>query len=339
MRPERLLAAGAAVVLAAVVLLAALVPGIVAAPEEEDIRPSRFGVTETTIAPGEVGGSTATLSVTTRLEHFGGDAENVTVLVRATDAETGLVTTTVRKDLGTVEGRREVAVTANLSVPREGGYRIDTIVYEDGRRVRTGETTVRGVGTLRPDYAESALDFERFDGAPAAFPAVEYSVRSTEGNRTTLNVSAYLTNAGDEPAGDVRLVVTARQVDSNIVAARASTAVGPVQPGRTVTPSVDLEVPSEYNYYLDAVLWRDGVIVSTARAPASLDPTEVVPTNTTTRETGLRVGDFAEEDGQDRDRPEMTPEPTTGSAGPGFGVAAAAVALLGAGLLSRRWSA
>jgi PGF-CTERM protein len=338
MRPERTLAAGAAVVLAAVVLLAALVPGIVAAPEEDDVRPSRFDVTETTIAPGEVGGSTATLSVTTRLEHFGGDAENVTVLVRATDADTGLVATTVRKDLGTVSGRREVAVTANLSVPREGGYRIDTIVYEDDRRVRTGQTTVRGVGTLQPDYAASTIDFERFDGAPTGFPAVEYSVQSVEGNRTTLNVSAYLTNTGDEPAGDVRLVVTARQVDSNIVADRASTAVESVQPGRTVTPSVALEVPSQYNYYLDAVLWRDGVIVSTARAPASLDPTETVPVNTTTRETGLRVGDFAEE-GEEADRPRTTAEPTTSGGGPGFGIGAATVALVGTGLLVRRWSA
>ena len=338
MRPERLLAAGAAVVLAATVLLAALVPGIVAAPEEDEIRPSRFDVTETTIAPGEVGGSTATLSVTTRLEHVGGDAENVTVLVRATDAETGLVTTTVRKDLGTVSGRREVAVTANLSVPREGGYRIDTIVYEDGRRVRTGRTTVRGVGTLRPAYTESALDFERFDGAPEGFPAVEYSVRSVEGNRTTLNVSAYLTNTGDEPAGDVRLVVTARQVDSNIVADRASTTVSTVRPGRTVTPGVTLEVPSQYNYYLDAVLWRDDVIISTARAPASLDPTETVPVNTTTRETGLRVGDFAEEERR-TPRPEATGAPTTASAGPGFGLLVGVLALLGTGLLARRWSA
>ena len=336
MRPERTLAAGAALVLAVTVLLVSLMPGIVATPEE-DVRPSRFDVTETTITPGEAGGSTATLSVTTRLEHFGGDAENVTVLFRATDAETGLVAATVERDLGTVEDRREVAVTANVSVPREGGYRIDAIVYEDGRRVRTAETAVRGVGTLRPDYAESSLDFERFDGAPADLPAVEYAVRSTDGNRTTLNVSTYLTNAGDEPAGGVRLVVTARQVDSNIVADRASTTVGTVRPGRTVTPSVTLGVPSRYNYYLDAVLWRDGVIVSTARAPASLDPTEVVPTNTTTRRTGLQVGDFAEDEAEPREA--ATPEATTGGEGAGFGLLAATVALLGAGLLTRRWSA
>jgi hypothetical protein len=65
-----------------------------------------------------------------------------------------------------------------------------------------------------------------------------------------------------------------------------------IRPGRTVTPSVSLTVPSQYNCYLDTKLWRDGVVVGTARAPASLDPREPVPWNTTTREVGLEVGDF-----------------------------------------------
>jgi len=56
-----------------------------------------------------------------------------------------------------------------------------------------------------------------------------------------------------------------------------------IRPGRTVTPSVSLTVPSQYNCYL---------VVGTARAPASLDPREPVPWNTTTREVGLEVGDF-----------------------------------------------
>ena len=88
------------------------------------------------------------------------------------------------------------------------------------------------------------------------------------------------------------------------------------------------------------MLWRDGIIVSTARAPASLDPTEVVPTNTTTRETGLEVGDFAEEEERTPvAEPQSTGRPVTESAGPGFGVGAAVVALVGAGLLTRRRSA
>jgi PGF-CTERM protein len=339
MRPERSLAAGAAVVVAAAALLAGLVPGIVATPEE-DVRPSSMGIAETTIAAGEVGGSTATLQVDSRLAHRGGPAENVTVHYRAVDLDTGLVATTEVVDVGTVEGQREVSVPANVTVERQGGYRLTTIVYEDGERIREESTEVRGVGTLQPGYATADIRFETFDGAAAEFPSVEYRIASVDEarNRTTLNVSAYLTNAGDDPEGDVRLVVQARQVDSNIVADRAETTVSEIRPGRTNTPSLSLTVPSQYNYYLDATLWRDGVVVGTARAPASLDPTETVPTNTTTRRTGLEVGDFEDDGG--RGAPARTEAPRTAAGGqPGFGPLVALVALGGGLLLTRRWSA
>ena len=338
MRPERDLAGGAAVVVAVAVILAGLVPGIVATPEE-DGRPSRVGVVETTVAAGEVGGSTATLVVDSKLFHRGGPAENVTVQYRAVDLDTGLLATTEVVDVGTIEGEGEVSVPSNVTVERQGGYRLTTIVYEDGRRVHEESTEIRGVGTLQPGYATADIRFETFDGAAAEFPSVEYRIASVDEtrNRTTLNVSAYLTNAGDDPEGDVRLVVQARQVDSNIVADRAETDVTEIRPGRTATPSVSLTVPSQYNYYLDATLWRDGVVVGTARAPASLDPTETIPTNTTTRRTGLEVGDF-DEDGAPREEP-TEPATRTATGQPGFGPLVALAAIGGGLLLTRRWSA
>lgn len=339
MRPERYLAGGAAVVVAVAVILAGLVPGIVATPEE-DVRPSRVGVVETTVAAGEVGGSTATLVVDSKLFHRGGPAENVTVQYRAVDLDTGLLATTEVVEVGTIEGESEVSVPGNVTVERQGGYRLTTIVYEDGRRIHEESTEVRGVGTLQPGYATSNIRFETFDGAAAEFPSVEYRIASVDEtrNRTTLNVSTYLTNAGDDPEGDVRLVVQARQVDSNIVADRAETEVTEIRPGRTATPGVSLTVPSQYNYYLDATLWRDGVVVGTARAPASLDPTETVPTNTTTRDVGLQVGDF-DDDGGSGGRPDEPPRTTASGGQPGFGPLVALAAIGGGLLLTRRWSA
>jgi len=130
MRPARLLAGGAVAVLVATALLAGVVPGTVATPEE-DVRPSRLGVVETTIAAGDVGGSTASPPVDSRLFHRGGPAENVTVHYRAVDLGTGLVATTGVVELGTVEGEHELPVPANVTVERQGGYRLTTVVYED----------------------------------------------------------------------------------------------------------------------------------------------------------------------------------------------------------------
>lgn len=335
MARESLFAGGAVVVLGVTLLAAALVPGTLAEPTD-DVRSSRMDIADTTLAAGAVGGESATLTVSTYLQHSGATAENVTVVYRAIDTDTGLVATTVRREVGSVSVDGELAVTANLTVERQGGYRIETLVYQDERRIETGRTTVNGVGTLQPGYARSPVKFHRFETVD--LPAVQYSIETVRDNRTTLSVTTLLTNEGDAPAGDLRVVVTARQADSNIVAARSSMRISGVEPGRTVTPSTRLTVATGYNYHLDALLYKDGVIVGTAQSAANLDPTETISTNQTRRKVGLQVEDFERSDPSGRDRGRRTATPTQGE-GPGFGVAIAlvAVALFGTAVLGRRW--
>jgi PGF-CTERM protein len=340
MQREALLAGGAAAVLSLLVLAVVVVPGTIASPAEDRLRPSRLDIRETSLAAGTVGGETATIEVTTRLDHRGGPAHDIEVYYRAVDQETGLVVDRTTRSMGNITGDREVESVANLTVPREGGYRLDTVVYEDGRRIEQGQTSVRGVGSLVPAYADTPVRFHQFGGA-STIPPIEYSIQRVENNRTTVNVSAYLTNSGDAPVGDLRVVLLARQADSNIVADRASVPIGEIRPGRTVTPSATLSVPDDYSYYLDAVLWKDGVIVGSARTVADLDPQRTVPANQTREDVDLDADEFAAETEEPaRDRGEGTPSayPTEGG-GPGFGLAAAVVALTGAGLLARRWSA
>ncbi len=116
------------------IIPATAVPSALSEPED-NVRESYLDLRETTIEPAAVDGQTVTLAIDARLSHRGGPAENVTVETRAIDADTGLVATTTRQSVGTVEGEREVSVRSNITVERAGGYRIDTIVYEDGNRV------------------------------------------------------------------------------------------------------------------------------------------------------------------------------------------------------------
>ncbi|NEU56067.1 PGF-CTERM sorting domain-containing protein [Halorussus sp. MSC15.2] len=335
MNRERILAGGIALVVAVSVLAVAVVPGTIAESESDPVRPGHLDIQEVSIAPGTVSGGTATLRVDSRLSHSRGESENVTVLVRAVHLESGLVETTKRTAVPTISGEREVSVVQNLSVERSGGYRVETVVFRDGVRIAEGSKEVRGVGTLTPEYARTSVRFhwQGDDG----LPPIEYTIGKTTGNRTTLDVSTFLTNEGDAPSEELRVVFTARQADSNIVADRASVEVGTVRPGRTVTPNVELAVPDGYNYYLDAVLWKDGVIVGTARSVANLNPTETVRANETVREVGLEVGDFENGPTGGRGAPETTVEEAASAGGvPGFGTSVAALALVGALLLARR---
>lgn len=335
MKRELLFAGGIAVVVAASLLVAAVVPGVFAQPREDAAPPGRIDIREVAISPGQVTGSTAELHVETRLRHYGGTSDNVSVMVRAVDLESGMVETTERLDVARLDDDREVAVEANVSVAREGGYRLESVVYQDGRRVAEGSKRVEGVGTLEPAYARTPVGFHRFDDRGASLPVIEYAVADVEDNRTALDVSSRLTNAGDAPAGDLRVVFTARQADSNIVADEAAVSVGEIRPGRTESPGATLTVPAGYNYYLDAVLWKDGVIVGTARSAANLNPTETLSVDETTREVGLEVSDFESDDGVPNEKTEA--EYATDAGGqPGFGVVAAVVALAGAAMLFRR---
>ncbi|SIR45946.1 PGF-CTERM protein [Haladaptatus litoreus] len=333
MNRERTLAGGIAIVVMASLLAAALIPGAIAETDIENVRASSLQIEDVAIEPGSVSGGTATLAVETRLEHRGGPAENVSVLVRAVHADSGLVETTTQQDVPTIEGEREASVTQNISVERRGDYRIKTVVFRDGERIAEGAKEVDGVGTLKPGYAETNVNFHWQDSA-SEFPPIEYSIADAGDGQTTLNVSSYLTNQGDYPSENVRVVFTARQADSNIVADRVSVPVGEIEAGRTANPSASLSVADDYNYYLDAVLWKDGVVVGSARSAANLDPTEQLSVNETNREIDLSVSDFSGDNSPNAAKEATTTSNDSGQ--PGFTALAGVTALLVAGVIARR---
>lgn len=326
---------GFAVVLAAMMLGAAVVPGVVAEPRE-DVRPSYFDIRDDdgSIRPVSVSGSTATLQIETRIRHDGGDAENVSVVVRAIDSQTGLLEDRRETDLGTLEGTREVPVLSNLTVERAGGYDIEVFVYEDGIGKASERASVSGVGALTPEYAQSPVKFHDFQSTGADLSSMEVGIASVQNDRATLNVSTYLKNEGDQDAGDVTLALSARQADSNVVADKTRIEVGSIRPGRTVPAAAELTVPDEYNYWLDAILLKDGVVVDTVSEPANLDPQRTLEKDERQTEVGFQSDEFTG-DGPERDQATETPIPTGGS-GPGFGPAAALAAAVGAALLAVR---
>jgi len=329
-----------AVLLVAMLATPFVMPGVLEPVEDgEDIRPSVIGLQEedAAIRVLSVPGGTANLQIDTRLSHRGGPAENVTLEVRAIDSESGLLADRVDTSIGTISGDRSVSVLTNLSVEREGGYRIETIVYENGERVARGTKSISGVQALTPDYAQSAVEFEHFENSAVDIPAIAVDPTETVNNRTRLSVSAALTNTGDTAAGDVTLRLRARQVESNVIAADARQRVGSIRPGRTVWQNATMTVPSEYNYYVDAFLLKDGVVVDTALGVANLDPTRVVEANETREAVEFDTGDFTGPETDIEQEYERTEAETTVSgSGPGFGVGLPVVALLAIALLSAR---
>ncbi len=340
-----LLAVAAVLAVVGVVGVAA-VPGALDDPRGDADRdfPSHLDVADVVVEPGEIGGATAELDVHLDLEHRGDVAENVTVRHRAIDADSGLLadeTTVTVGDVGTeatsredLERSSEQPIVGTLDVERAGGYRLETVVYEDGTRRATHSTRVSGVSALTPAYADSNVGFADGD----IWPTVAVSVRDADDGTATLETSAAVTNGGDERSEDLELRVLVRQAESNVVADDATVTVGEIRPGRTETVDATVEVPDGYNYYVDVALWDDDVLIDETQSVANLDPQETIDANETVESVEFAVEDFTEEAAED-DAPRPEPEPEedeTADDAPGFGVAGAVLAILVAILHARR---
>jgi len=342
MRAETVLAGAIVVVVVASLAVAVAVPGALAGAEEE---PGYARLSEVTVAEGEVAPETVTLSVTGFLDHRGGTSENLSVRVRATHLETGMHATTEAVDVAPVSGDTTVEVPVNVTVPREGGYRIQVLLYSDGQPRGELRREVVGVGALQPPAARSSVQFHRFDRRVGndTLPSVQTEIEDAGGDdgTVTLNVSAYLTNDGGDETGDLSVQFVLRQAESGIVADRVRVPLGAVPAQHTVAPGARVTVPDGYNYYVDAILWRGGVVVDSARGVANLDPDESIRVNRSGEDGGLQVEDFERDDGDtgagDAPARGQTPTPV-GTSTPGLGVGAAlgALALAAAALAARR---
>jgi len=344
-RETALIGALAAVVVVGALVLV-LVPGALGDPGAEEPQreePGRLDITEVPIRIQSVSKQTATLTIDATVEHRGSATENASVLFRAIDSDRGVVETERRIDLGTIDGDREVSAVSNLTVERQGAYRFEVIVFADGKRLShaSGSRKIDGIGSLQPTYKASSIEFHRFDRDDESLPTIGYSIADTGDGMVSLALSTHLTNGGTERAGNLTLVLLARQADSNVVADRTTVSVGQIRPGRTISTDAELTVPDDYNYYLVGLLKRDDVIVDTTRSAANLDPeTNISVTNeTTATEDAFDASDFDSSDGENQNEPSPRPETTTeagGGSGPGFGVGIALVALLGIATLAAR---
>jgi PGF-CTERM protein len=153
-----------------------------------------------------------------------------------------------------------------------------------------------------------------------------------------LDLSAALTNEGDESTSDLEVTFTVRQAESNVVADRVTADVGDIRAGRTSTVDAAVTVPEDYNYYVDAVLWRDDVHVDSAQSVANLDPTERISADETETDVAFEASDFESESERDDGRAEYDSGESTAEETPGFGVAIGVVALHATALFDRRRS-
>lgn len=309
------LTAALVVIIVVAVGVLALGDDVLQTPGEERgyMRIRAVDVRPVEITPGE-----AVFNVTTYIDHYGGQTRNGSISLRAIDTSTGLLATQTNIPLPSVEGESTITAMGTLRVERENGYNLKIMVFDGDRIVETGSVGVKGLGALVPDTHKTGLEVS----------AIDFIAENTTGGRVRLQTDIYLYNRGANVSESLPLLVKVREANSNLLAQQVWLETGRVESGTTVIKNTSLVVPDEYNYVVEAILWKDRAIVGQWEHTVKLAPTKTMPEDITEKEVDLEVGDFVQDDEDHRPIPQQAREEgPIATPTPGFTALAAAGAL------------
>ncbi len=271
----------------------------------------------------------ASLNVTTYLDN-GGDAKSgeIEVLVKAYDADTNLLVTSTKTKVGEICGRETKSGSTYLKLPKEGGYRLQIVVFEDDKGIQRAETEIYGLARLEPPST-----------AKIAIREIDFFVDSVEveGEKeyAIINTTLYVDNLGED-VSDLDVLIKARDNETRLIADRRWEALGVLKEGTTSLHYTELKVLNGRDYIFEVQVWQSERVIKESSGMVLLSPfankTVVLGAKDKTVEISpeIKISDFIrppgryEEEGYKAPRP--TPMPAT--AAPGFEVLPAAFALL-----------
>lgn len=241
---------------------------------EEPEEPHFVRIVNVELSPARVLSQEVVLNVTSFLDNRGGGATGQLRLhAKAFDEATSFLLTESEARVGTLPGETTRPVPLQLRVPREGGVRIDVVLFEDDLGMQTASVVARNLGSLEPEVLDTGL---RISDVDFIVRDVTSGTNAT-GARATIQTDLYVTNEGDAPSEDLRVQVKAREVSTRLVTDVAWVDTGRVSPGATVIRSVNLTVPEGFNYAFEILTWRGEVVVARSEGVVQLAPTYVKP--------------------------------------------------------------
>jgi len=292
--------------------------------------PSQLFIREVDVKPTEVTSATVEVNVTAYINHAGGKTKNATMLLRAISRDTGLLATQATAPIPGTDSEKTLAISQHLKVERNGGYELKLLLFDNGSIRDSGSVNIQGLNAITPQSKRSGINLNNID----------FMVSGVSDGRVTIEPDIYLENRGPETSENLKLIIKARQADSNLLADRASSETGVIASETTAVRRVKLEVPDEYNYMVAVELWKNDVLINTWEKPVLLAPAKTVPKESVEKKMNIEVSKFVREGTQDEGirPPYATPPPMYAETPrePGFEVLGAVMALILVIALRRR---
>ncbi len=252
----------------------------------EDFEESRLRIGDVDISPERVTSTEVVLNVTTYIENYGdGGSGDVKLLLKAFDSASGLLVAQTTTSAGSIDKDKTLPVSQLINVEREGGYRIDVVLFEDEKRLRLRTVQVYGIGDLDPNVYDIGLKIQEMD----------FLVKNVTGSRVVIGVDIYLTNEGDSTSEDLSMLIKAREADAGLLADKVWISTGNIKRETTIIRSCDISVPDDYNYIIEVLIWKNDTIVERGEGVVQLNPTRTIPKDEEIVSSDIRVRDFMEE--------------------------------------------
>ena len=243
-------------------------------------------ITDIDISAERVTSTSVLLNVTTYIENNGnGESGEAELLLKAFDSASGLLVGESTTPAGSINKDRTVSVSQLIDVEREGGYRIDVVLFEDEKRLRQRSVQIYGIGDLTPNINDIGIRIQEMD----------FLVENVTGSRVTIGVDIYLTNEGDYTSEDLPLLIKAREVDAGLLADKVWITTGNIEKEKTIINSCNISVPDDYNYIVEALIWKNDTIVERGEGVVQLNPKYTIPKDGEIVSSDIRVRDFMEE--------------------------------------------
>ena len=252
----------------------------------QDFEESQLTIAETDISPERVTSTDVLLNVTTYVENRGdGESGDAKLILKAFDSASGLLVGVTTTSAGSIDKDKTLPVSQLISVEREGGYRIDVVLFEDDKRLRRQSLQISGIGDLTPNIHDIGIKVQEMD----------FLVENVTDSRVVIGVDLYLTNEGDSTSEDLSMLVKAREVDAGLLADKIWITTGSIKKETTIIRSCDIAVPDGYNYIVEALIWKNDTIVERGEGVVQLNPTRTIPKDEEIISDKIRVDDFMPE--------------------------------------------
>jgi hypothetical protein len=105
---------------------------------------------------------------------------------------------------------------------------------------------------------------------------MDFIVREVANGRVVVDAEVLFTNRGEDPSTPFLVEIKARERDARLIADRQWMTLAPIHPGSTIVQNATIRIPDQYNYEVEAVLWREDVIVGRGTGYMLLAPSAKV---------------------------------------------------------------